>query len=231
MKVDFDPYVVLKIPRNASDELIKRAFRIRAKETHPDLNGGTKEAGERFAKVEEAYNILSDPKKKLEYDAANMHFDKSGMDWDSKAKGSAKEGNSYNWTRNNTWGDSNNRNYANNGNKKPSSSSSSTGNSYNKYASTDYYAGKSIKAQRIQILEEEIENKKAKRTKIKYNCIILSFFVVFLGSHLISLARALWIPALALIFFILLDGILSNSRLKKEIAEAEEKLRNLYMNG
>ena len=63
-----DYYEVLGIDKNADEATIKRAFRQQAKKNHPDLNPGDKEAEERFKEVNEAYQVLSDPQKKAQYD-------------------------------------------------------------------------------------------------------------------------------------------------------------------
>ncbi len=65
-----DPYVILGVPRSASDEDIRRAFRKLAKELHPDLNrSGT---DERFKKVSSAYEILGDPEKRRAFDRGEI---------------------------------------------------------------------------------------------------------------------------------------------------------------
>lgn len=63
-----DYYEVLSIPRNATDDEIKRAFRKLAIQYHPDKNAGNKEAEEKFKEVNEAYSVLSDAKKRQLYD-------------------------------------------------------------------------------------------------------------------------------------------------------------------
>ena len=67
MAIKQDYYEVLGVPRNASDEEIKRAFRKLAFQCHPDRN---KELGaeEKFKEVNEAYQVLSDPEKRSRYD-------------------------------------------------------------------------------------------------------------------------------------------------------------------
>ncbi|WP_163216058.1 molecular chaperone DnaJ [Clostridium thermarum] len=63
-----DYYEVLGLQKGASDEEIKRAFRKLAIQYHPDKNQGNKEAEERFKEINEAYQVLSDPEKKAQYD-------------------------------------------------------------------------------------------------------------------------------------------------------------------
>jgi molecular chaperone DnaJ len=63
-----DYYDVLGVPRDATPEQIKKAFRTLARETHPDANPGDAEAEHRFREVAEAYEVLSDPQKKARYD-------------------------------------------------------------------------------------------------------------------------------------------------------------------
>jgi molecular chaperone DnaJ len=63
-----DYYEVLGVKRDASEEDIRKAYRRLARKYHPDLNPGDKAAEERFKTVQEAYDILSDPKKKQMYD-------------------------------------------------------------------------------------------------------------------------------------------------------------------
>ena len=63
-----DYYATLGIARGASQEEVRKAYRRLARKYHPDLNPGDKAAEERFKKVQEAYDILSDPKKRQMYD-------------------------------------------------------------------------------------------------------------------------------------------------------------------
>lgn len=64
-----DYYAILGVPRNATQEEIKRAYRRLALKYHPDKNQGDKEAEEKFKEISEAYEVLSDPHKRAIYDS------------------------------------------------------------------------------------------------------------------------------------------------------------------
>src|SRR3990170_2914697 len=63
-----DYYKILGVDKKASAEDIKKAYRKLALKYHPDKNPGNKEAEEKFKKLSEAYAVLSDTKKRKEYD-------------------------------------------------------------------------------------------------------------------------------------------------------------------
>lgn len=63
-----DYYEVLGVKRDASPEDIKKAYRKLARKYHPDLNPGDKVAEQKFKEINEAYEVLGDPKKRSEYD-------------------------------------------------------------------------------------------------------------------------------------------------------------------
>ncbi len=82
-----DLYIILEIGRTASVNEIKRAFRKLARRYHPDINPGDRHAEERFKRITEAYDILSDPLKREFYDVNGFYTDGvleqrgSGSNW------------------------------------------------------------------------------------------------------------------------------------------------------
>ena len=63
-----DYYEVLGIDKGADEATIKKAYRTLAKKNHPDVNPGDKDAEERFKEINEAYQVLSNPQKRAQYD-------------------------------------------------------------------------------------------------------------------------------------------------------------------
>lgn len=70
-----DYYETLGVNRKASTEVIRKAYRRLARKHHPDVNPGDKSAEESFKKITEAYDILSDPKKRQMYDRLGYYSD------------------------------------------------------------------------------------------------------------------------------------------------------------
>ena len=68
-----DYYETLGLERKAGAEEIRKAYRKLARKYHPDLNPGDKSAEERFKNVQEAYDVLSDPKKRQMYDQLGFY--------------------------------------------------------------------------------------------------------------------------------------------------------------
>jgi molecular chaperone DnaJ len=69
-----DPYKILGVDKKASEDEIKKAYRKLARRYHPDTNAGDKSAEERFKEVQQAYDILSDPEKRKQYDSGGGIF-------------------------------------------------------------------------------------------------------------------------------------------------------------
>ena len=74
-----DLYTILGVKKSDSDAVIKKQYRKLSKELHPDATKGDKKLEERFKEVSEAYEVLSDPKKKAEYNEMRDLYKSGGM--------------------------------------------------------------------------------------------------------------------------------------------------------
>src|SRR5436309_15052134 len=70
-----DYYELLGVPRKASAKDIRAAFRKLARKYQPDLNAGDKSAEEKFKQLQEAYDVLSESKKRQMYDQHGVYND------------------------------------------------------------------------------------------------------------------------------------------------------------
>jgi molecular chaperone DnaJ len=92
-----DYYEALGLKRKASTDEVRKAYKKLARKYHPDVNPGDHSAEERFKQIQEAYNVLSDPKKKRNYDqygvatdqvpGGGMGFDFGGFDFNDAGVG------------------------------------------------------------------------------------------------------------------------------------------------
>jgi DnaJ-class molecular chaperone len=70
-----DPYIELGVPRTATADELRRAFRALAKKHHPDANPGDKGAEERFKRISAAFDLLGDEEKRKKFDAGEIDAD------------------------------------------------------------------------------------------------------------------------------------------------------------
>jgi molecular chaperone DnaJ len=75
-----DLYSILGVPRSATADEIKKAYRKLARKYHPDVNPGNKDAEERFKNISRAHDVLSDPEKRKLYDEFGMEGLQAGFD-------------------------------------------------------------------------------------------------------------------------------------------------------
>jgi hypothetical protein len=87
MALDFDPYAVLGLSADATDAQIAQARRQLSREYHPDVNGAA-DAAERFSQIQRAFELLSDPAARAEYDRTGSRLGAARM---ARGRGTATE--------------------------------------------------------------------------------------------------------------------------------------------
>jgi len=88
--VNKDPYTILGVSRNASSEDIKKAYRKLAHQHHPDKSSGDES---KFKELNEAYQVLSDPKKRANFDNFGFAYNDGGFPGGGQSGGSYDFGN------------------------------------------------------------------------------------------------------------------------------------------
>src|SRR5450432_4364236 len=82
-----DFYKILGVAKDAPHDEIKKSYRKLARKYHPDANKGNPASEERFKEISEAYNVLSDAKRRKEYDDARSLFGSGGIRMPGSAGG------------------------------------------------------------------------------------------------------------------------------------------------
>src|SRR5947207_15534488 len=86
-----DYYKTLGVNKNADEKEIKKAFRKLARQFHPDVNPGDKDAEKHFKEINEAYEVLSDADKRAKYDQLGSNY----QQW--QRMGGQNNPNGFNW--------------------------------------------------------------------------------------------------------------------------------------
>src|SRR5258708_39920273 len=92
MPANKDYYGTLGVARDAAVDEIRKSYRKLARKYHPDLNPGDKAAEDRFKNVQEAYDILSDPKKREMYDQVGFYSENGYPGTDPGRQGQGSHG-------------------------------------------------------------------------------------------------------------------------------------------
>jgi molecular chaperone DnaJ len=98
-----DYYKTLDVAKGASADEIKKSYRKLARKYHPDANKGDAKSEERFKEISEAYNVLSDEKRRKEYDEARSLFGAGGV----RMPGSGGQAGGYNFDLGDLFGGNN----------------------------------------------------------------------------------------------------------------------------
>jgi curved DNA-binding protein len=86
-----DYYKILGVERTADQKALSQAFRRLARQHHPDVNPGNKDAEQRFKEINEAYQVLNDPEKRAKYDQV-LDLRQHGGSWEEMLRRGAGRG-------------------------------------------------------------------------------------------------------------------------------------------
>jgi DnaJ-class molecular chaperone len=86
-----DYYQILGVPRNADEKTIRQAFRRLARQHHPDVNPGKKDAEAKFKEINEAYQVLNDKERRAKYDQV-LEMREHGGGWEDILRGAGAAG-------------------------------------------------------------------------------------------------------------------------------------------
>ena len=130
-------YDILGVPKTASEDEIKKAYRTLAFKYHPDRNPGDAAAEEKFKQITAAYNVLGDKNKRRDYDAGG--YASESYSYDSSAAGTGQYQRQYQYTYSNPFGEDNFWEWFNGAQFR--SSNQQTQNTNNYYSHYDYSNG------------------------------------------------------------------------------------------